>query len=87
MNKVAFSHHFKKLYRKAPLKIRQQFNKRLDIFINKPFDPLLNNHALVGNFLGKRSINITGDWRAIYSISSDGVIIFELLGTHSQLYK
>ena len=87
MNKITFSHHFKKLYCKAPLKIRQQFDRRLDIFIHNSFDPRLNNHALMGNLLGKRSINITGDWRAIYSISQEGIIIFELLGTHSQLYK
>jgi len=39
---------------------------------------------------GYRSINITGDWRALYTIKGDGkggeIAVFEILGTHSQLY-
>lgn len=43
---------------------------------------------LKGSYLGFRSINITGDWRAIYSEEKnkkgDKTVIFEVLGTHSQ---
>ena len=52
---------------------------------------ILNNHALTGKFQGRRSINITGDWRAIFSIrvnfESESEYYFELVGTHSQLYR
>ncbi|GAI64559.1 unnamed protein product, partial [marine sediment metagenome] len=34
-----------------------------------------------------RSINITGDWRALYSKPDKDIIIFEALGIHSQLYR
>lgn len=30
------------------------------------YSPLLNNHSLTGKWRGYRSINITGDWRAIF---------------------
>ncbi|MBI2330404.1 type II toxin-antitoxin system mRNA interferase toxin, RelE/StbE family [Candidatus Daviesbacteria bacterium] len=59
---------------------------RLELFIINQFHPQLNNHSLTGKYKGNRSINITGDWRAIYSEEKDSVI-FELLGTHSQLYR
>ena len=36
--------------------------------------------------LGYWSINITGDVRAIYRQHGDTIIIFVLIGTHSQLY-
>lgn len=55
----------------------------------------LHNHKLSGKYSGFRSINITGDWRAIFSeqdvkhgkVITKKVITFEYFGTHSQLYK
>lgn len=88
---VRFAARFRKQYKKSGEQIVVQFDRRLELFINNLFDPVLNNHALTGKFRNYRSINITGDWRALYSeeLDSDGnkVIIFEMLGTHSQLYK
>lgn len=89
--KIDLSRDFEKELKKSPLKIKIAFRQRLNLFAENQFHPLLNNHALTGKLSGYRSINITGDWRAIYSevIDKDGekLIIFELLGTHSQLYK
>ncbi len=89
--KVNFSKTFDKQLRRSPLKIKIAFRKRLELFLKNSYHPLLNNHPLSGKLTGYRSINITGDWRAIYSIvnntKGDVVIIFEMIGTHSQLYK
>ena len=85
-----FSKTFDKQLRKSPLKIKIAFRKRFEIFVKNPFHTLLNNHPLRGKLSGYRSINITGDWRAIYSEKTEHsrkVIIFEIIGTHSQLYK
>lgn len=88
--RIDFSTKFDKQLRKVPLEIKQSLRKRLEIFISDQYHPLLDNHALTGNYQGLRSINITGDWRAIYRVYVDEennhVIVFELLGTHSQLY-
>lgn len=88
--RVDFSKKFLKQLKSSPQKIRLAFRQRYELFIHNPFDPLLNNHALTGNYSDKRSININGDWRAIYSqqqIDEGVLIIFELLGTHNQLYN
>lgn len=87
MINVIFSTKFRKQYRKSEQVIQDSFNKRLEIFIKNQTDVRLNNHSLVGNFRGCRSININGDWRAIFSIVDEGTIVFELMGTHSQLYR
>lgn len=87
MINVIFSTKFRKQYRKSEQVIQDSFNKRLEIFIKNQIDVRLNNHSLVGNFRGCRSININGDWRAIFSIVDEGTIVFELMGTHSQLYR
>lgn len=89
--RIDLSKRFDKQLRQAPVKIKQSFKNRFIIFLNNPFNPLLNNHALTGKLSGRRSINITGDWRGIYSqyIDKNGtkVIVFEMLGTHSQIYR
>ena len=75
---------------KTPRSIQLSLYKRLNIFAKDPFNPVLNNHLLGGTLKGFRSINITGDWRALYiekTFDDAGLVItFHLLGTHSELY-
>lgn len=88
MVKVEFSKKFVKSLKKAPPKIQVAFRNRLEIFISDKFNPILNNHSLLGKYTGYRSINITGDWRAIFKEYGDGkVAYFVILDTHSNLYK
>jgi len=87
---IKYSATFKKQYKKTPKKIQEKVKERLSLFVKNPTNQLLNNHALTGKYQGYRSINITGDRRAIYSIRQDLKLkqeyYFELVGTHSQLY-
>ncbi len=65
------------------------------MFMRDPYHSLLNNHKLKGRYKGMRSINITADWRAVYSekeqthghVKRSNIITFYLLGTHSELYQ
>lgn len=88
---IKYSTTFKKQYKKAPKQIQNKIKERLSLFIQNPMIAILNNHALTGKFQGRRSVNITGDWRAIYSIrvslESKREYYFEFVGTHSQLYR
>lgn len=88
---IRYARAFRKQYDQADFKIRFAFKKRLQVFLGDPQSPFLHNHKLVGRYQGFRSINITGDWRAIFEEihSADGnmIVIFHALGTHSQLYK
>ncbi len=77
---------FKKQYNKLPQKIKVKFTERLEVFKDNPFAPELNNHPLHGEYLGYRSINITGDLRAVYEIQDES-IKFLFIDTHSNLYK
>ena len=38
----------------------------ISVFIEDEYSPVLNNHRLIGDFKGLRSINVSGDWRAIF---------------------
>jgi addiction module RelE/StbE family toxin len=87
---ISFARKFKKQYEKASNKIQTAFDNRLEQFQQDQYFPLLDNHALTGQYSGSRSIDVTGNWRAIFNetIDKEGekIITFELLGTHPQLY-
>lgn len=78
--------NFLKSYRRLPEKLKQAVKERIGLFCYDPFLQILNNHPLTGKYQGYRSINVTGDYRAIYRMISEDEAIFELLGSHSQLY-
>lgn len=77
---------FDKQYAKLNKKNKVRFKSKIELFISNPFDKQLRNHPLKGKYLGYRSINITGDLRALYRIEGNTVTIFAFIGTHSQLY-
>ncbi|PIR58714.1 MAG: hypothetical protein COU69_04095 [Candidatus Pacebacteria bacterium CG10_big_fil_rev_8_21_14_0_10_56_10] len=63
---VVFHKSFTKTFKKTPPKLKVKFQERLMLFEKDEFDPVLNNHQLKGKWLGYRSINVTGDIRAIF---------------------
>ena len=82
----ALSSEFQKKYKKANKKIKQKIEEKLLIFSKDPFDTILNNHSLRGDYEGFRSINITGDIRIIYQEVSKDICILIRFGRHSELY-
>ena len=84
---IIFHSSFKRRYAKIPIKIRRKFDERLFLFEKGQFYPLLNNHPLGGDREGQWSINITGDWRAVYIPKGEYTVVFIDIDTHSNLYK
>lgn len=82
---IHFTKKFAKQYDKADLKIKNAFRSRLKLFREDSFNPSLNNHSLRGKYLGYRSINVTGDLRAIFKVVGEE-IIFVTINSHSNLY-
>jgi addiction module RelE/StbE family toxin len=84
--RVIFQRSFIKQYDKLPLKIRDKFDERLLLWLDDPEDSRLRVHALHGKHKGYWSFNVTGDVRALYRYEGSEVVIFALIGTHSELY-
>ncbi|OGZ12425.1 MAG: hypothetical protein A3D67_00680 [Candidatus Lloydbacteria bacterium RIFCSPHIGHO2_02_FULL_51_22] len=70
-----------------PPQKKVQCEKRLILFIDEPFHPILSNHRLRGKLKDLYSINVAGDMRALYRIIDAETIEFVLLDTHSNLYE
>ncbi len=66
-------------------KLLKAYDERFLLFARGHRGTPLNDHALTGTLVGKRSFSITGDIRVIYE-ETDDTITFLDIGTHSQLY-
>lgn len=77
---------FKQQYKKLPKKIQEQFDEKIALFATDPTLPVLKVHPLKGKFKGYWSMNVNGDVRALYIMDGETIVIFALIGTHSQLY-
>jgi addiction module RelE/StbE family toxin len=84
--KIYRTKQFKKQYNKLPNKIQKQFNTRLQLFVIDQLHQSLRVHALKGDFVGMWSMNVNGDVRAVYKIVDGDIYIYDMIGTHSQLY-
>ena len=51
-----------------------------------PLDPRLRDHALKGEFAGRRECHVEPDWLLIYK-REPGVVIFERTGTHADRFE
>jgi addiction module RelE/StbE family toxin len=85
--KVKLHKNFEQRYFKFSHKFQTKIDERIKLFTDEPFHPLLNNHALRGKYDGCRSINITGDYRAIYRLLDNDTVYFIEINNHSNLYK
>lgn len=84
--RIDFHRNFDKRLSKLNKKQREKFKIRLVEFTQDKYKPELNNHGLKGKFKDYRSINVTGDIRAVFIAHSEDHIEFVHIGTHSQLY-
>jgi len=83
---IKYHSKFKKQYKKLDSKGKDQFRVRINLFESDPTNPKLRLHPLKGQYGGYWSINISGDLRALFYYESEAIVVFALIGTHSQLY-
>lgn len=83
--RVVLHKKFDKKIKKYPF-LKEHAKERIILFTRDPYHPTLNNHALIGTWIGYRSINITGDYRAVYKLVEEDLAHFVDLDTHSNLY-
>ena len=83
--RVSYSKLFLKQAKKLTPELRQKLQLTLQVFNQNPLHPTLRNHALKGKYKEYRSIDVTGDVRALY-LQREDEAIFDTVGTHSRLY-
>ena len=82
---ISYSKNFMKQAKKLAPETRKRLIERIELFSDNPLNPILRNHALKGKYKEYRSIDVSGDIRALY-LQKEHEAIFDAVGTHSQLY-
>ena len=87
---VSFSDSFKKVFIKrvnSP-ELESEFWKRLEIFIENPFDSRLKTHKLSGKLRNLWSFTIEYDLRLVFYFTKDKPkkAVFIDIGTHDEVY-
>ena len=86
MINVIYTKDFHKSLKKKDKFVQQKARERIRLFREDPFNKVLNNHSLGGEHRGKRSFNVTGDYRIIFYYIDENTVCFIDIGTHPELY-
>ena len=86
MLNAIFSKSFKKSFKKKDKSIQKKALERIRLLREDPYNIILNNHSLDGEYRDKRSINVTGDYRIIFYYFNENTICLFDIGTHPELY-
>lgn len=81
---------FKKEFRKAQKRGKnvERLRRLMQSLVNEdPIPSRHRDHALTGNYKGRRECHIEPDWLLVYKVDLKArEIIFERTGTHSDLF-
>lgn len=84
---IEFHKNFKKKYKKLRHQQQKKFEDRLRLLEINSFHPILNNHPLQGKYSDCRSIDVTGNLRAVFKLLDDDTMLFVDIDTHPNLYS
>ncbi len=84
---IVFSRTFIKQIKNLKPAQQKRLRETMQLFRIDPFNPRLYNHSLTGEWASYRSISFGGDWRAHYKLLDTDTAHFDVLGSHSQLYR
>lgn len=85
--KIELHKNFEKAFSRLDFKQKQRVREVLDLFRKDPFNPLLKNHILHGEFQEYRAISAGGNLRLIFqTIDNFDTVQFLNVGTHNQVY-
>lgn len=85
IEKIIYSDRFSKKFKKYSSKEEQIILKKVKIFWENPFFPILKTHKLKGNLSEFWSFSISSNLRIIFKIDRN-IIEFINIGTH-EIYK
>ena len=83
---VIYNKNFYKSLKKKDKFIQERARERIRLFREDPFNGVLNNHVLAGEYKNRRSFNITGDYRILFYHVNENTVVFSDIGTHPELY-
>lgn len=89
MVKIALDSSFKRAYKRkiaGNSEREEQFQTKLELFKNNPFEASLKTHKLSGKLKNYWSFSVEYDLRVIFYFADESEIVFIDIGTHREVY-
>lgn len=67
-------------------KLSKKFDQRVKLFLRNSNSPILRDHALSGDKIGKRAFAIAGNVRVVYELVGEDTVKLYDVGSHPQVY-
>jgi len=83
---ILTTRHFDKSFKRKDGFVKKKALERIKLFQQDPFNYLLDNHKLHGEFGDERSFNVTSDFRITFYHINDNTVLLTDIGTHAELY-
>lgn len=83
---ISTHREFDKSYKKLRLGEKVRYQARKQLFIENPYNPILENHPLKGKYEGCDCFHVGGDLVVIYICYEIDKVTFLDIGTHHQLF-
>ena len=85
--KINLSSRFKRAYKKLPLDIKDDFDKKIALFIDNPKNPSLKTHKLKGKLQSCLSFYLRDGYRVLFEFSEAKTIALLDIGPHDKYQK
>ena len=79
---IIYTAEFIRLFKKLPLDIKKEAEKKEVIFKKDPFDSRLKTHKLGGKLKGCSAFSISYQYRIIFEFGRNKVVYFHTVGNH-----
>lgn len=80
---IYYSPKFRREYKRLPLAIKKEAEKKEVLFRNNPFDPRLGAHKLHGRLKNMWAFSIDKKYRIIFEFAKKNTVYFHTVGDHS----
>ncbi len=84
---ILTSRKYNKSFAKKDEFVQKKAIERIRLFRKDPFNILLNNHKLKGEYGDEKSFNVTGDFRITFYHINENTVLLTDIGTHPELYE
>lgn len=89
MIEISFSSSFQRAFKrrvKGNAELEAKFWKKVEQFIQDPFDRSLKTHKLTGKLKELWSFSVEYDQRVVFYFTDEGKAVFVDIGNHDQVY-
>jgi len=87
MYRISIDNYFKRAYKKLDSAVQKDFQNKIKIFMQNPFQPQLHTHQLLGRHKGKWTFYLRAGYRVWFYFQEPNHIILVDIASHDKYKK